>query len=29
MRKLPSFHALRAFEAADRLGSFVRASEEL
>ena len=29
MRKLPSFHALRAFEAAARLGSFVRASEEL
>jgi DNA-binding transcriptional LysR family regulator len=28
-RKLPSFHALRAFEAAARLGSFVRASEEL
>ena len=29
MRRLPSFHALRAFEAAARLGSFVRASEEL
>ncbi len=29
MRSLPSFHALRAFEAAARLGSFVRASEEL
>lgn len=29
MRILPSFHALRAFEAAARLGSFVRASEEL
>ena len=29
MRGLPSFHALRAFEAAARLGSFVRASQEL
>lgn len=29
MRRLPSFHVLRAFEAAARLGSFVRASEEL
>lgn len=29
MRRLPSFHALRAFEAAARLGSLVRASEEL
>lgn len=29
MRRLPSFHALRAFEAAARLGSFARASEEL
>lgn len=29
MRRLPSLHALRAFEAAARLGSFVRASEEL
>lgn len=29
MRRLPSFPALRAFEAAARLGSFVRASEEL
>lgn len=29
MRRLPTFHALRAFEAAARLGSFVRASEEL
>lgn len=29
MRSLPSLHALRAFEAASRLGSFVRASEEL
>lgn len=29
MRRLPSFHALKAFEAAARLGSFVRASEEL
>ena len=29
MRRLPSFHALRAFEAAARLGSFVRASQEL
>lgn len=29
MRNLPSFPALRAFEAAARLGSFVRASEEL
>ncbi len=29
MRKLPSFHSLRAFEAAARLGSFVRAAEEL
>ena len=29
MRRLPNFHALRAFEAAARLGSFVRASEEL
>ena len=29
MRRLPSFHALRAFEAAGRLDSFVRASEEL
>ena len=29
MRRLPSFHALRAFEAAARLGSFVRASEEM
>jgi DNA-binding transcriptional LysR family regulator len=29
MRSLPSFHALRAFEAAARLGSFVRASQEL
>ena len=29
MRTLPSFHALRAFEAAARLGSFARASEEL
>ena len=29
MRRVPSFHALRAFEAAARLGSFVRASEEL
>jgi DNA-binding transcriptional LysR family regulator len=29
VRTLPSFHALRAFEAAARLGSFVRASEEL
>ena len=29
MRAVPSFHALRAFEAAARLGSFVRASEEL
>ncbi|MCB4806163.1 DNA-binding transcriptional LysR family regulator [Methylobacterium brachiatum] len=29
MRRIPSFHALRAFEAAARLGSFARASEEL
>ena len=29
MRRLPSFYALRAFEAAARLGSFARASEEL
>lgn len=29
MRRLPPFPALRAFEAAARLGSFVRASEEL
>ncbi len=29
MRRLPSFHALRAFEAAARLGSLARASEEL
>lgn len=29
MRRLPSFHALRAFEAAARLGSFARAAEEL
>ena len=29
MRKGPSFHALRAFEAAARLGSFARASDEL
>ncbi|MDT7951378.1 MAG: LysR substrate-binding domain-containing protein [Acetobacteraceae bacterium] len=29
MRRLPSFHSLRAFEAAARHGSFVRASEEL
>lgn len=28
-RAIPSFHALRAFEAAARLGSFVRASLEL
>lgn len=29
MRRIPSFPALRAFEAAARLGSFARASEEL
>jgi len=29
MRRLPSIHALRAFEAAARLGSFARAAEEL
>ncbi|WP_305550786.1 LysR substrate-binding domain-containing protein [Methylobacterium sp. NEAU K] len=29
MRRIPSFPALRAFEAAGRLGSFARASEEL
>lgn len=29
MRRIPSFFALRAFEAAGRLGSFVQASEEL
>jgi DNA-binding transcriptional LysR family regulator len=29
VRRLPSIHALRAFEAAARLGSFVRGSEEL
>lgn len=29
MRQLPSFHALRAFEAAARLGSFTRAAEDL
>ncbi|WCS24566.1 LysR substrate-binding domain-containing protein [Methylobacterium sp. NMS14P] len=29
MRRTPSFSALRAFEAAARLGSFARASEEL
>ncbi|MHB2206409.1 LysR substrate-binding domain-containing protein [Methylobacterium sp. CM6257] len=29
MRRIPSFSALRAFEAAARLGSFARASEEL
>ena len=29
MRQIPSFPALRAFEAAARLGSFARASEEL
>ena len=28
-RAIPSYHALRAFEAAARLGSFVRASHEL
>lgn len=29
MRRFPSFHGLRAFEAAARLGSFLLASEEL
>ena len=29
MRRIPSFPSLRAFEAAGRLGSFARASEEL
>ena len=29
MRRIPSFSALRAFEAAARLGSFARASAEL
>ena len=29
MQRTPSLHALRAFEAAARLGSFARASEEL
>ncbi len=29
MQRIPSLHALRAFEAAARLGSFARASEEL
>ncbi|MGT2481130.1 LysR family transcriptional regulator [Methylobacterium oryzae CBMB20] len=29
MRRIPSFPALRAFEAAARLGSFARASAEL
>ena len=29
MRRIPSFHGLRAFEAAARLGSFLLASEEL
>lgn len=29
MQRIPSLHALRAFEAAARLSSFVRASEEL
>ena len=29
MRRLPSLHALRAFEAASRLGSLVRAADEL
>lgn len=29
MRRVPSFHALRAFEAAARLGSLARAAEEL
>ena len=29
MKRIPSLHALRAFEAAARLGSFTRAGEEL